>query len=166
MKRFFSKKWLALLIAPAFLLSFSVFSNLSFSGDWALNESKSDLGQFPNFVPRKIKVDQKDDGITITKTSQGFNGEDVIQTETLTFDGKEIESTIFGSSKRKASEKWSDDGQTLTITFSLALDFNGQITEVTGKEVWTQSDAGKTFTLQSNSSSSFGDNAYKAVYGK
>jgi hypothetical protein len=161
------KKLLALIIAPAFILSFNIKADrANFSGDWSLNEGKSELGQFGNFAPRKIKVDQKADSITISKTAPSFTGEDVTTTETLSFDGKEIENTVFGTSKRKASAKWSDDGQTLTITYNLMLDFNGQINEIKGTETWTLSDAGKTLLSQNNSSSSFGDIAAKGVYEK
>lgn len=166
MSLIFLKRLSVLFIAPALLLTFAATDNSNFSGDWTLNEGKSDMGQFANFVPRKIKVDQKADAITIAKTSSGFNGEEVIQTETLTFDGKEVESTVFGNSKRKAKAEWSADGKTLTITFKLTLDFNDQITEVNGTEKLTLGDDGKSMTLQSNSSSSFGENPYKGVYEK
>jgi len=166
MSPIFLKRLSVLFIAPAILLTFAATDNSNFSGDWTLNESKSDMGQFANFVPRKIKVDQKTDSITISKTSSGFNGEDVTQTETLSYDGKDTESTIFENSKRKAKAQWSDDGKTLTITFTLMLDFNGQVTEVTGTEKLALGDDGKTLILQSNSTSSFGDNGYKGVYEK
>ncbi|HEV8282791.1 MAG TPA: hypothetical protein VGQ09_00700 [Chitinophagaceae bacterium] len=163
----FSKKLLAFLFAPALFLSFtSMPDKVNFSGEWKLNEGKSDLGQFAAFAPRKIKVEQKDDAITIAKTSPSFNGDDVTISETLPFDGKEVETTIFGNSKRKASAKWSDDGQTLTITFNLLLDFNGQTNEVKGTETWTLGDGGKTLVSQNNSTSSFGDLAAKGIYEK
>ena len=163
----FSKKLLAFLIAPAILLSFTALPDkANFSGEWKLNEGKSELGQFQPFAPRKIKVEQKDDAITITKTSPSFQGDEVTVSETLPFDGKDVENTVFGTSKRKASVKWSDDGQSLTITFNLLLDFNGQTTEVKGTETWVLADGGKTLVSQNNSSSSFGDIQAKGVYEK
>jgi len=163
----FSKKLLAFLIAPAILLSFTQLPDrANFSGEWKLNEGKSDLGQFAPFAPRTIKVEQKADSITITKTSPSFTGEMVTASETLPFDGKEVENTIMGTSKRKASAKWSDDGQNLTITFNLALDLNGQTLDVKGTEVWTLVDGGKTLVSQNNSSSSYGDIQAKGVYEK
>jgi hypothetical protein len=160
-------KLLAFLIAPAIFISFKPLPDkANFSGEWKLNEGKSDLGQFAQFAPRTIKVSQTADSIAITKTAPSFNGDDVTLTETLPFDGKEVESTIFGSSKRKASAKWSDDGQTLTITFNIMFDFNGQQTEVKGTETWKLADGGKTLISQNNSSSSFGDLAAKGVYEK
>lgn len=161
------KKSLAFLVAPAIFLSFtSSPDKANFSGEWKLNESKSDLGQFGQYAPRTIKVEQRADSIMISKTAPSFNGDDVTVSETLPFDGKEMETTIFGSSKRKASAKWSDDGQTLTIAYNIMLDFNGQTTEIKGTETWTLADGGKTLISQNNSSSSFGDIQAKGVYEK
>ncbi len=162
-----SKKLLGLLIAPVLFLSFTTLPDrANFSGEWKLDEAKSDLGQFANYAPRTIKVEQTDDSITISKTAPGFNGDDVTTAETLSYDGKETKSTIFGTSTRTASAKWSDDEQTLTITYDLMLDFNGQTTEVKGTEVWALADDGKTLVSQNNSSSSFGDIEAKGIYEK
>ena len=116
----------------------------------------------------KIKVEQKEDGLAITKTSPGFDGgAEMIASETLGADGKPVETTVGpGNSKRKAFVKWSDDKQTVTISYTLMLDFNGQTTEVKGTETWTLSSDGKTLTTINSSSSSFGENTYKGVYEK
>jgi hypothetical protein len=167
MKASFSKRLSTLLIAPVFLFAFtSKIDRTNFSGEWKLNESKSELGQFGRFAPHTIKADQKDDAITISKMSTSFNGDDVTISETLSYDGKESETTIFGNSKKKSTLKWSDDGKTFTVNYTLLLDFNGQTNEVKGTETWALSDDGKTLTLQNNSSSSQGDLSTKAVYEK
>jgi hypothetical protein len=163
------KKFTPLLIAPFFLLlSMTSKKNVDFSGEWKLNESKSDMGQYAPIVPLKIKAEQKADALVITKTSPGFDGGgEVTASETLGFDGTQVETNVApGSSKRKASAKWSDDGQTLTITYIIMLDFNGQATEVKGTETWALSDDGKTLTTTNTSTSSFGENTYKGVYEK
>src|SRR5689334_3916947 len=162
------KKLTPLVIAPILLLSMTSQKNVDFSGEWKLNESKSDMGQFPPIVPLKIKSEQKADSLAITKTSPGFDGgAEVVASETLGFDGKEVETNVApGNSKRKASAKWSDDGQTLTITYTLMLDFNGQTTEIKGAETWALSNDGKTLTTTNTSTSSFGENTYKGVYEK
>ena len=162
------KQCTPLLIASFFLLSMAPKKNVDFSGEWKLNESKSEMGQFPPIVPTKIKVEQKADGLAITKTSPGFDGgAEMTASETLGSDSKPVETTVGpGTSKRKASAKWSDDKQTLTITYTLMLDFNGQATEVKGTETWALSNDGKTLTTTNSSSSSFGENTYKGVYEK
>jgi len=161
------KRSLGLLIVPVLCFSFSnVPDHADFTGEWKLNEAKSDLGQFAPYAPRTIKVTQTADSISITKVAPGFNGDDVTTSETLSYDGKETKSTIYGTSTRTASVKWSDDGQTLTITYELLLDFNGQQTDIKGTEVWGLSDGGKALVSQNNSSSSFGDIQAKGIYEK
>jgi hypothetical protein len=162
-----SKKIIGFLIVPVLFFSFNKLPvRTDFSGEWKLNEAKSDLGQMANYEPRTIKITQTADSISITKIAPGFNGDDVTLSETLSFDGKETKSTIFGTSTRTASSKWSDDGQSLTITYDLMLDFNGQQTEIKGTETFTLADDGKTLVSQNNSSSSFGDIQAKGVYEK
>jgi hypothetical protein len=167
MKAAFLAKQLFLLTVLFALFAFtSKMYKSNFSGDWKLNESKSELGQFDRFAVRTIKADQKDEAITIARTSPSFNGDDMTTSETLSYDGKETETTVFGNSKRKSTAKWSDDGKALTINYILLLDFNGQTTEIKGTEAWTLSDDGKNLTVQVNSSSPQGEFSWKAVYDK
>jgi len=162
-----TKKLLTFLIAPIILLAFTTQPDrANFTGEWKLNEGKSELGQFAPYAPRTIKVTQVADSITISKTAPSMNGDDFTMTETLSYDGKETKTTIFGTSTRTASAKWSDDGQTLMITYVLMLDFNGQNTEIKGTEAWTLGEGGKTLVSQNNSSSSFGEMQAKGVYDK
>lgn len=168
MKMSFLKPALALLLAPAILLAFTTKPDkANFAGEWKLNAGKSDLGQFGDFATHTIKSTQTDNNIAIARTAPSFGGGgDNTSTETLTFDGKEAESTVFGNSKRKASAKWSDDTQKLNINFVIMLDINGETNEIKGKEIWSLSDGGKTLTVETNTSSSFGDMTTKAVYEK
>jgi hypothetical protein len=167
MRKHFLRNISVPILAASILFAFTIKpDHANFSGEWKLNEGKSELGQFANFATRTIKANQTNDSIQIARTAPSFTGEDYTTTETLSYDGKETESSLFGNSKKKASSKWSDDGQSLTITYTLSLDFNGQTTEISGKEKWTLSDGGKTLTLENNSSSSFGDLSTKSVYEK
>jgi hypothetical protein len=167
MKAAFIKRVFTLLLAPALLVAFtSKMDKANYSGEWKLNESKSDLGQFGQFAVRSIKAEQKAESIAITRTQPSFNGDDMTSTETLTFDGKEVESTIFENSKRKATAKWSDDGKSLMINYTLLLDFNGQSMEIKGTDTWTVSDDGKNLTVMTKSTSAQGEFSWKAVYDK
>ena len=167
MKNSFLRLLCFILVTPVFLFAFtSIPDKVNFSGDWKLNESKSELGQFANFATQSIKSQQSDSAINISRTAATFEGSMSTSTETLTFDGKECESSLFGNSKKKATLKWAEDGQTFSITYTLNLDFNGQAMEVTGTETWTLSDGGKTLISINNSSSSFGDMVVKSVYEK
>ena len=161
------KKFLFLLLAPAvILLSFaSMPDKANFSGDWKLSEGKSDLGQFgARFTPTAIKVDQKADAITISRTRPGFNGGDPVTTSlTYGFDGKETESTGFGNSKMKSTAKWSDD-QTLIINSTTTFERDGQTSEFKGTETWTMKDG--SLSVLSVTTSPRGENTVKAMYDK
>jgi len=167
MKKSFRNSMAVLIATLSFLFSFTLPPDkANFSGEWNLKKDKSELGQFADYATRIIKADQKADMISISRTSNSFDGAEVTTTEALPFDGKETETTIFGTSKKKTSAKWSDDGQTFTMTYTMLLDFNGQTNEIKGVETWTLADGGKTLISQNNSTSSFGDLATKAVYEK
>jgi hypothetical protein len=161
------KKLLPLFIAPAVVL-FSFISmpdKANFSGDWKLNEGKSELGEMgARFTPTAIKVDQKADNVTIAKTRPGFNGGDPVTTSmTLTFDGKETETTGFGNSKTKSTAKWSDD-QTLVINNTTSFERNGQTSEFKSTETWTLKDGLLSVVTVSNSQR--GETTVKAMYDK
>ena len=151
-------------------LSVSLFSfkalpdKANFSGAWKLNEGKSDLGNFGRFAARTVKVDQKGDAITISKTAPSFQGDDVTTTETLGFDGKESESTVFGTAKKKSTVKWSDDN-TMVITYTILFERDGQTTEIKGTETWTVTKEG-ALSIVTNSSSPRGESTTKAIYEK
>ena len=166
MKKFFSKQSLLLLLAPALLSSFISFTErANFAGEWKLNEGKSELGEFGGrFAARSIKIEQKEDAITISKTAPGFNGEEVTTTETLKFDGKESETTVFGSSKKKSTLKWSDDSQSFVVNYSIMFERDGQTSEFKGTETWSLKEG--ALSLVTVSSSPRGENTTKAVYNK
>ena len=60
-----------------------------FTGDWTLNESKSDLGEGRMFSTSKMTVNQEGNTIIIERTRSGRDGQERTMSETLTTDGKE-----------------------------------------------------------------------------
>ena len=168
MKKILTGKLLYALLLPVIMLfSFTTITDkVNFSGEWKLNEGKSDLGNFANFAARTIKVDQKDNEITISKTSPGFNGGDPItRTTTLSYDGKVTEGKGFGNSTIKSSCKWADDGQSLTINNTFIFERNGETNEFKSTETWTLTKDGM-LSLVSNSSTPNGDMTTTAMYNK
>ena len=157
-----------MLLATIMLFAFTFIPDkANFSGTWALNEGKSELGQRGRFAARTIKAEQKTDAINVSKTSPGFNGgEDVTISETLSFDGKESETTVFGNSKRKSTLKWTDDGQIFTINATTLFERDGQTSEFKSNETWSLIDGGKGLSIVTVSSSSRGESTSKAIYDK
>ena len=166
----FSGKFRFMLLAILMTVCSSLSVNAqraSFSGNWKLDESKSELGEFGSRVAAlSVKADQKDDAITVTKTTPGFNGGDPMTTTlTLTYDGKVAESEGFGGAKRKSTAKWSDDGKTLTISSNMVLERDGGSFEIKSTENWTLTKDG-WLSIVTNSSSPRGEMTIKAVYTK
>jgi hypothetical protein len=139
--------------------------NTDFSGEWKLNESKSNLGQFGR-AAKKLTIKGNVESIAIDRASTNQAGEEVVTNEKLTFDDKESESTVFGTAKKKSKAKWSDDGKKLTVKSTISLERNGETMEIKTTEVWSLSDDGKTLTIESESTSSRGTNTTKLVYDK
>jgi hypothetical protein len=149
--------------------SATIYYAANFTGDWKLNEQKSELGQFGGRGAAKaLKVVTSDaNSLSLERTSTNQNGENVVRKEALTFDGKEVETAGgFGNSKRKASAKWSDDSQSIIISATTTFDRDGQTMEIKQKETWKLADNGQTLVIESNSSSSFGESTMKLVYEK
>lgn len=168
MKQFISlNKLVALLIPAALLLAFTTIANRAdFTGSWKLDEAKSELGDFGAFAPRTLKAAQKDSAITITRTVNGFDGGDpVTSTLTISYDGKVTESEGFGGSKVKSSGKWSEDGQTFTISSTILFDMNGQSNEFKISEAWSLTKEGQLL-LVTNSNTPMGESTTKAIYVK
>lgn len=169
MKKFILGNPLATLVTFA-LVTFSSFTltaqRISFAGDWKLDETKSELGEFGGRIARSIKVDQKDDSFTTTRVSPGFNGGDPVTTTLkLTFDGKVSESEGFGGSKRKSTAKWSEDGKMLTINSTMNFERDGQSFEIKSTENWTITKDG-LLSIITNSTSPRGESTVKAMYSK
>ena len=144
----------------------TVRESANFSGEWTLNEQKSELGEMgARVAAKKLKVSQTADAIITDKTST-FNGEERKTTEKISLDGKESENIVFGNSKKKSTAKWGADGQTLTLNSTIAFERNGETMEIKGTENWKLLDAGKTLSIESTSVSTRGTFTVKAVYEK
>ncbi|MEP6728660.1 MAG: hypothetical protein ABJC98_22745 [Bacteroidota bacterium] len=156
-----------LIFAVVMLSSFALSAqHASFSGDWKLDEAKSELGEFGGRVARSIKAEQKEDAITTTRVSPGFNGGDPVTTTfKVTFDGKVAASEGFGGSKRKSTAKWSEDGKTLTVNSTTVFERDGQSFEIKSTENWTITKDG-LLSIITNSTSPRGESTTKAIYIK
>ena len=162
-----SKAFMLVAAAAVVVLSSATVLNAppNFSGEWKLNEGKSELGQFAR-AAKKIKVESVDaQGISFERTSTNQAGEDVVTKQKLTFDGKEVESTGgFANSKTKSKASISDDAMVINAVSTFERD--GQTTEVKRKETWKLSDGGNVLTIETSSSFGGNDNTTKMVYDK
>jgi hypothetical protein len=137
----------------------------NFSGSWAFNESKSNLGEGRGFrSATQMTVTQDGNNLTVARVRTNRDGEAATTTEKYTLDGKESVNTA-GMGPSKTTVKWSADGKALNFAITRTFDRNGETMEFKSTEVWTLTDAK---TLSVLSTSVFQDNERKttSVYDK
>jgi len=123
-------------------------SKANFAGKWALNATKSDMGQPPQGQGQGQGGGQRMGGggdftatqvanlLTVERTRTGQDGQAVTTTSKYTLDGKvSVNTTARGESKSTAT--WSADGKSLTIVTTRTFDRNGETTEMKTTEVWS-----------------------------
>ena len=148
------------------LLSGGLFAQPNFSGSWALNESKSTLGDGPRMSVSSMTVNQEEGLMSIDLVRPSFEGGDVSSSEKYTLDGKESVNQGMMDSSVKTITTWSDDKKELTFAKTVLFDMNGDTMEFKITEVWSISDDGKTLTVKSAMSSQMGDTNLVLVYDK
>ena len=149
----------------------------SFSGTWALDVSKSKLGERNNIESQTLTVVQTDKDIKITTSTKraappagapagrggGMGGGD--NTVTYTLDGKEVvieQESQMGKIPVKMTGK--ADGGKLNLASSRTFQTpNGEMTS-TSKETWSLSADGATLTIDRESTSPRGTNTTQSVY--
>lgn len=128
-----------------------------FVGKWKLNKPKSDLtGPFPvcifgegdRMFSNTMNIAGNKDVLTVQVTSSSPEWEPVKKEEKLIFDGKEREATVFGHPRDESTARWSDDGQTMTVTSLKSFYTKGKEPDVKVKEVWKLIDDGKSMSVQ------------------
>jgi len=125
----------------------------NFSGSWAFNESKSNLGEGRGFrSATQMTVTQDWNNLIVDRVRTNQNGEATTTTEKYTLDGKESVNTS-GRGPSKTVVTWSADGNSLNFAITRTFDRNGETTEMKSTEVWTLTDAKtlsvlSTFTMQ------------------
>jgi hypothetical protein len=147
----------------------------NFSGEWKLNEPKSELDrQFPicilgegdHIVSKTMKIAEHADFLTVDVASLSSNGALVTRQEKLTFDGKEREAIVVGSPREKSTARWSADGQTMTVISVRSFASIAEEPDFKVTEVWKLINDGKSISIQVNSSSISRENTIKLVYDK
>lgn len=137
----------------------------NFSGGWAFNESKSNLGEGGNFRrATQMTVTQAGNNLQVDRVRTNQNGEATTTTEKFTLDGKESVNDS-GRGPSKAVVTWSADGKVLNFAITRTFDRNGETTTMKSTEVWTLTDA-KTLSVLSTFTMQDTENKATLVYDK
>lgn len=173
MKKNFTMQILSLTVMLAFLcmpLALNAQgSKADFSGKWAFNAEKSELGQQGQggrmgMGGGDFTATQAANLLTVERTRQGRDGQTVNITSKYTLDGKESVNPM-GMGESKSTATWSADGKSLTIVTKMSFERDGQSMEFTTTEVWTlNSPASLTVTTTRNTPN--GEVTTKMAYDK
>ena len=160
---------LAAFILSAFFLfpceSLILAQETDFSGEWILNDSKSDMGQGMFRVSKAISVRQKGNDLELEKIRTGRDGQEIKSTEKLTPDGNPTVNEQ-GTRTTKTTVTWSDDGKSITLVSNTTFSREGQTREMSSTEIWTLDNTGKTLTVKYSGSSPRGEQKATLVYDK
>jgi hypothetical protein len=164
-------RYLVLFISGVLLLIASVLSaqesTVNFTGEWVLNEDKSDLGGGPSgrrsMIASKMVVEQKDNKFVVEAFRTNRGGEEVSTVSTYTLDGKECKNESDYRTSVSVAE-WSEDGKTLTISSTITFSRSGREFTMESTETWSLDK--DTLSVETTRSTSRGERTSKGVYDK
>jgi len=87
---------------------------VNFTGEWKLNEQKSDLGDQFSLAPKTLTVDHSKKTLDL-KIVNEFDGQDYISEQHYTLDGAECENTGFMESLTKSTVTVDKKANIITI---------------------------------------------------
>jgi hypothetical protein len=129
-------------------LSFNLFAQTNFAGNWALNESKSNFGdsQFRRASSAMV-VAQDAKVLTVESTRQGRDGAETKTTAKYNLDGSVSENQARNST-RKSTVSWSADKTVMTISSTQTMEMNGESREMKSSESWKLTEGGKMLMIE------------------
>jgi hypothetical protein len=135
-----------------------------FSGTWVLNEQKSELGEGRSgrMAAAKMVVTQTKETISIETTRAGRDGQERVQTQELTLDGKE---KVTKNDRGETASVAKIEGDVLAMTTVRKMERNGETFESTTNQKW-ELKSETELLVAVKSSSSRGDRELTLVYDK
>jgi hypothetical protein len=181
-------KYLQLALSAMIILAFLTMplslngqaGKADFSGAWAFNLDKSDVGGGPGGPPQgqqppegrrmggfgggDFTAKQEANLLTVERTFSRPDGESSTTTSKYTLDGKEsVNSTGRGESKSTAT--WSADGKTLKIVTTRTFEIREETRTMNSTEEWTLKDA-NTLSIKTTMETPMGERTSTMVYDK
>ena len=102
------------IIALAFLSATAFSQKVNFSGDWKLNESKSELGYEFSLAPKAMKLEHTKKTLDLTRVLE-FDGQEIEDKQHFTLDGEVSENVGFAESVTKSTASFDKKAATLKI---------------------------------------------------
>jgi hypothetical protein len=102
------------IIAFAFLSSTAFGQKVNFSGDWTLNDDKSELGYEFSLAPKAMTLEHTKKTFDMTSTSE-WDGQEMETKNHYTLDGEVCENPGFEGTVTKSTAAFDKKAKTLTI---------------------------------------------------
>jgi hypothetical protein len=146
-------------IALAFLSATAFGQKVNFSGEWKLNEQKSELGDQFSLAPNAMTVVQSKKTLDLTTTSE-FDGTEIEGKQHLTLDGEKCENAGFMESVTISTALLDKKAKSITIVT------NGSVEgmEYTLTQVMTLEE--ENLVVLSEAASDMGEISEKFVFDK
>jgi hypothetical protein len=109
-----SMKNFVFIIALAFLSATAYGQKPNFSGDWKINEDKSELGYEFSLAPKAMTVEHTKKTLDLTSTSE-WDGQEIESKQHFTLDGAVCENVGFAESVTKSTASFDKKAKTLKI---------------------------------------------------
>ena len=152
-------KNLVFIIALAFLSATAIGQKVNFSGDWNLNEDKSELGYEFSVAPKSMTLVHTKKTFDVTATSE-WDGQEVESKSHYTLDGEVCENPGFEDSVTKSTAVFDKKAGTLKIV----TDGEVQGMGYTLTQVYTMKDG--ELNVESEAASDMGEMVETFVFDK
>jgi hypothetical protein len=137
-----------------------------FSGEWTFDEDRSVLDDMgAGSVPERLETALDGIRLTIRRTIVQEWGDENATIDTLKLDGSESRSEFFNA-PRVSTARRSESGDTLFIDSKVTFNRGGQVTVMTGLEIWTLGGTGRLLSIRQVSDSFRGKRDITIVYDR
>ena len=107
-------KNIAFVLALVLFSSVAIGQKVNYSGEWKLNESKSELGYDFSMAPASVTVDHAKKTLDL-KATNVWEGQSIVTESHFTLDGKECTNIGFGENETKSTAVVDKGTKAITI---------------------------------------------------
>jgi hypothetical protein len=122
-------KNLAFILALVLFSSVAIGQKVNYSGEWKLNESKSELGYDFSMAPKSVSVQHAKKTLDL-KTVNEWEGQEMVNESHFTLDGKACKNTGFGGTETTSTAVYDKKTKALTIETNGYADGIGDWTSI------------------------------------
>ena len=153
-------KNIAFVLALVLFSSVAIGQKVNYSGEWKLNESKSELGYDFSMAPISVSVKHTKKTLDMTSINV-WDGQEIVSESHFTLNGKETENIGFGESVIKSTAVVDKGTKAITI---VSDGFSEGVGDWTSTEVMSMKDG--NLVIEFEAASDMGEMAETYVFDK